>query len=423
MDRARVHPFTRLAAFVALCGSLCVAGAARAAEEGDPLRQKALKLNEITGTDVMDGYFRALVKDEAGTRKLLAVAVKMAKEKEQPFNYNAAFVLARTAQQLKDFSASQAFYKICSDQAFKLQSADKLIQVYDGLIDLFYQNNKFDEAIKACQEFLDLKPKGRNDPINRIKPFVMERMIQAMAKKGKIAEALKLTDELVKADEDGWYFLQLKGWVQREAGKLDDATKTYLEVIDRLKKNKEMEAPQRERYTDRVRYLLSGLYVDMGQIDKAADQLKVLLKKKPDDPTFNNDLGFIWADHDMNLDEAEKLIRKAIDLDRKQRKENPELTPDEDRDNPAYLDSLGWVLYKKKDYKEAKKHLQEAIKQKEGVHVEILDHLAEVQLALGEKDEAIATWKKALELETPTKRDQQRKEAIEKKLKKVLASK
>ena len=148
----------------------------------------------------------------------------------------------------------------------------------------------------------------------------------------------------------------------------------------------------------RNRYFLSGVYVDLKKIDKAAEQLKTLLEMKPDDPTYNNDLGYIWADHDMNLDEAEKLIRKALERGPQGAQgQEGELKPEEDKDNAAYLDSLGWVLYKQKKYKEAKKALEEAVKDKEGQHIEILDHLGDVHKAPGEKTEAIAAWKKGIE--------------------------
>ena len=66
-----------------------------------------------------------------------------------------------------------------------MQSSSRIIQVYDGLIDLFLETKKYDDAIKACREFLDIDSPERAGPINRVKPFVMERMIQVMAKKGK----------------------------------------------------------------------------------------------------------------------------------------------------------------------------------------------------------------------------------------------
>jgi len=416
MDRVTL----RWAAIVVLLAGL--SGVARAADD-DALRRKALALNDITGLSAMEGQLRQLVKDEAGTKKLIAAAVKMADEKPQPFNYNAAFVLAKCAQVFKDSDAAQRFYKICVEDAKKLQSPTKLIEVYDGLIDLFSQNGKFDDAIKACQEFLELRKEPENpndeDPYGRVEPFVVEKMIQALARKGDIDKALKLTDELIERNKGSWYFVRLKAFVLREAGKLDEAVQAYQEAIEGLKKNKALDDKRRERIADGMRYLLSGLYVDLNQIDKAAEELEALLKKEPENPTFNNDLGFIWADHDMKLDESEKLIRKAIDEDRKQRKADQDLTPEEDKDNPAYLDSLGWVLFKKKDYKEAKKYLLEAVEQKEGEHMEILDHLADVHMALGEKDDAVKVWKKALAKEPETKRDKARKEEIEKKLKKA----
>ena len=167
--------------------------------------------------------------------------------------------------------------------------------------------------------------------------------------------------------------------------------------------------------------MLSGVLTDLNQIDKAAGELQALLKENPENPTYNNDLGYIWADHDINLDEAEKLIRKALELEKAEReklKDAGMMDPEDDRSNSAYLDSLGWVLYKKKQFADAKKYLLEASQAPEGQHVEILSHLGDVQFALGEKAEAISVWKKALDTENQSKRDTARKEAVRKKLEK-----
>src|SRR5262249_16195314 len=132
-------------------------------------------------------------------------------------------------------------------------------------------------------------------------------------------------------------------------------------------------------------------------------------------PGYMNDLGFIWADHDMNLDEAEKMIRKAIDLDKKKRKDNPELG---EGDNGAYLDSLGWVLYKQKKYQEAKDWLLKAIKDENAQHIEIYDHLGDVLIALGDRDAALKYWKQGVELASDSRRDQERKTRVLEKIKK-----
>jgi predicted Zn-dependent protease len=249
-----------------------------------------------------------------------------------------------------------------------------------------------------------------------MKPFIMEKLVVVTAKKGKVDEALKMTENLIEKDKGGWYFVRLKGEVLREAEKYGDAADAYLEAIERLGKSKKLEDEQKKTFEKEMRYRLSGIYVDIKQIDKGAEQLEILMKDDPDNPTFLNDLGFIWADHDMKLDESEKLIRKALDKDREQRKKLEDLPKEEDVDNPAYLDSLGWVLFKKKEYKEAKKYLIDATKLEGGKHIEIYDHLADTHMALGEKAEAVKVWKDALELKDVSKRDMERRKSIEKKV-------
>jgi tetratricopeptide (TPR) repeat protein len=410
MDRAIYRPL-----LLTIVASVLVAG--RSAAEDDPLREQALKLNQVTGISAMNSRLRELVKDEAGTKKLLATAAKMVKdEKPSPLNYNACMILAKAAQTQKDSDTALVFYRACAQEATKIGSASKIIDVFEGMVNLYLTTKKYDEAIQASQEFLSIEVDDMDSPINLAKPLFMEKLIFATSKKGKFDEALKMTENLIEKDQGGWYFVRLKAELQRDADKHADAADTYLEALERLKKSKKLDEDEQKVYMKEMRYVLSGVYVDMKQIDKASEQLEILMKDDPDNPTFLNDLGFIWADHDMKFDEAEKLIRKAIEKDREQRKKLEDLTPEEDQDSSAYLDSLGWVLFKKKDYKEAKKYLVEATKLKGGKHIEIYDHLADTHMALGEKADAIKVWKEALEFKDLSKREQERRKTIEKKV-------
>jgi tetratricopeptide (TPR) repeat protein len=415
MRTARVGVLSGLAALVLLAAAWLV-GPARA-EDDEALKRQALALNEVTGEDPIKGEVKALVQKPEATKKLLAVAVRMAKEKDQPFNYNGAYILAQTAHVLKDLDAGRIFYRICIDQSVKLISGQKLAQAYSGLIDLLTQHHKNEECIKVCQEFLDLPDEGAvMNPVKRLQGLVLSRLALILARDGQIEKANKLVDALLEARPDSLAALDLKAQVQREAGKVADSAKTYEDLLGRVQKDKNYTDEEKTGYIEEIRYKLSNVYVDLNKIDKAAEHLKALLAKKPDDPTYNNDLGYIWADHDMNLDEAEKMIRKALEEDRKQRKAIADLPAEEDRDNAAYLDSMGWVLFKKKQYAEAKKYLLLAVKEKEGQHIEILDHLGDVHLALNEKAEAIAAWKKAVAVEPQSKREKEKKAEVEKKI-------
>jgi tetratricopeptide (TPR) repeat protein len=388
------------------------------AQDDDALRKRALALNKVTGDDPIQAEIKALAANAAETKKLLAAAAKMAKETKQPFNYNGAFILASAAHRLRDLETSQTFYRICTQEATRLLSSQKLVESYSGLISLLFQHQKLEEATKLCQEFLDL-PDPDGDPrgtVSAMKSRVLLLMIRGLARQGKTDEATKLVDKLIKDIPRNFLLLEVKAEVEREAGRYEEAAKLLEEVLDRLAKDKEASKEEKDEYAENIRYRLSNVYIDLKKVDKAAEQLKKLLELKPDDPTFNNDLGYIWADHDMNLDEAEKLIRKAIDEDRKQRKKIENLPPEEDRDNAAYLDSLGWVLYKKKNLKEAKEWLLKASQERDGQHTEILDHLGDAHMALGEKDQAIAVWEKAMKVPAQSKRDEQRRAEVKKKL-------
>lgn len=496
MGRNQIHlVFAGLA--VVICG---FATAVRA--EDNPLREQALKLNDVTGDQAINGKIRELMRDKPAAKKLLAEAAAMAKEREQPFNYNGAFILARLAHVNKDYDTGLIFYKLCADQAQKLRSSKKLITAYDAVISLLLEQKKYEDAVRVCQEFLELR-EGRD--VEQIKPFVFEQMVLGMCKNGKSEDALKLVERFVDDNKGAWYFVRLKaevlaeasrfgdsaaayddavtkiqnikteddkpdtakqeefhnrcrvsmerlivdwirrhkyedavklidelvktdlyftrlkGEVLRDAGKLDDSAAALIAAIEQLAGSNKLSDKLKKALVDRSRYVLSGVFTDLNQIEKAAEQLQVLLKENPENSTYNNDLGYIWADHNMHLDESEKLIRKALDLDKAERdklKEAGVLDADQDRANPAYLDSLGWVLFKKKQFAEAKKHLLEASEKEDGQHVEILAHLADVHLALGEKDQAIAAYKKALEVENQGRRDIARKELVRKKLEK-----
>lgn len=410
MGRARTVPLLcGLAALVTLAGRAAAEEPAR--KPADDLRKQVLALNQVTGDDAMVGRLRQLLADKAQAKKLVEAAVGIAKEKNSPLEYNGAVILAKAAYYLRDYPAGEALYRLATRQAAKLQSTSKLFSSYEGLLTLLLAAKRYDDAVTTSKEFLELEG---DKELENLKPFIMEYMVKAMALGGKTDEALKLADKL---SETGWYFLRLKGFVLREAGKYKEAIEVYQEVLDKLGQQEKMKPELRDDFTLETRYVLSNLYMETGETDKAIKELRQLVKAKPENATFLNDLGYIMADNNQDLDEAEKMIRKALDLDRAARKKSGVLSKDDDKDVAAYVDSLGWVLFKKKKYPEAKKYLLAATQDEDGKHIEIFDHLAQVYLALGDKAEAVKTWKEALKLPDVSPRDKKRREEIKKKIK------
>jgi tetratricopeptide (TPR) repeat protein len=112
---------------------------------------------------------------------------------------------------------------------------------------------------------------------------------------------------------------------------------------------------------------------------------EIMLKKFGDeDPHIANAVGYIYADMNIKLDEAEKLIRKSL-------KAKP--------DKVETLDSLAWVLYRKKQFAEAEKIMQRILTLQGGyTHAVIADHAGDIYAAMGRMDKAIKYWRLAIKI-------------------------
>src|SRR5262249_14769667 len=151
-----------LVALLALAAPLAAAPLQREVDEAQ--RRRALALNDVTGDDPIKGHVKSLSDDPEGSRKLLNTAIAMTKEKEKekgkpkapPFNYNASYILAQTAANLKDLEAGRIFFRLCIDEGLKLRSSKKLRDSFIGFLELLFENKKYAESEKLCKEVLEL---------------------------------------------------------------------------------------------------------------------------------------------------------------------------------------------------------------------------------------------------------------------------
>lgn len=127
-------------------------------------------------------------------------------------------------------------------------------------------------------------------------------------------------------------------------------------------------------------YLLSSLQQEDGHETQSLETLQQLLKLMPDHTGANNDLGYFWTDRGQHLDQAEVMIRRAL-LN--------------EPNNGAFLDSLGWVLYKRGQFAQAVEPLEKAVATPEGKMPEVLGHLGSTLYRLNRKDDAVKRWDEA----------------------------
>lgn len=110
---------------------------------------------------------------------------------------------------------------------------------------------------------------------------------------------------------------------------------------------------------------------EIDRIDLLEADLKTILSEDPENASALNALGYTLADHNTRVDEALGYIKKAL-----------EIRPDD----PAVMDSMGWVHFRLGNYAEAETYLRKAFGILEDA--EIAGHLVELLWAQGNFDEA-----------------------------------
>jgi len=109
----------------------------------------------------------------------------------------------------------------------------------------------------------------------------------------------------------------------------------------------------------------------LGRLDRLESDLTNILEIDPENANALNALGFTLADHNLRLDEARSFIEKAYALS---------------ADDPAIIDSLGWVNYRSGRLVEAERYLRKAFSLMP--EAEIIGHLVEVLWAQEQQQQA-----------------------------------
>ena len=194
------------------------------------------------------------------------------------------------------------------------------------------------------------------------------RTANVIAKQGKLDEARAFLKRVAaEYPEDQVQLTVAEAQLLRDAQRHADA---FTLLSDAL--GKQPEQPD-------LLYDLALTAEKLERFDLLESHLRKLIEVKPEHAHAYNALGYSFADRNLRLPEARKLIEKAL-----------ELAPED----YFIIDSLGWVLYREGDLKGAARELRRAYSGRPDA--EIGAHLGEVLWMLGERDEARRIWDESL---------------------------
>jgi tetratricopeptide (TPR) repeat protein len=276
-------------------------------------------------------------------------------------------------------------------------------RVRGNLTEIYLRGSDHKRAIEQLQAIL------RGDPTNPQAYYYLGRMAMEEKKFAEAADyfskALLLSPEL----ESGYYFLAM---AQIDLNHTSEALATLDRARQKFPQSFALEFytavafSKQKAYTEALQHFVTaeviakatdpkllneGFYFQLGaayerkgDLTQAEEYFHKSLSLSPNFVEAMNYLGYMWAEHDMKLDQARELIEKAVKAEPK---------------NAAFLDSLAWVLFKQKHPKEALPYALKAAELSEEADATLYDHIGDIYAALNQLEKAREAWRKSLTVE------------------------
>jgi tetratricopeptide (TPR) repeat protein len=326
--------------------------------------------------------------DAEAMRGIVAAGRAMFKADPAKFGYGNRLAVALLALEAKQFETAGEFFQLAL--ATKPKAAAEVLMAWGvGLL----MADRSAEAVKVFQRGIDEKMLPQDNPA-----FYFY-LAGALALAERTDEALVAARTAAERKKDSARFSGRVAWVLYGAKRYAEARKAYEALIGQF--DADHDSPETRDVLREARLALSNLAVIQGDLPRGEEWLEQVLDEFPDDDGALNDLGYLWADQNKDLDRAKRMIERAV-------KAEP--------DNMAYRDSLGWVLFRLGQYPEAIAQLEKAAADKKPDGT-VLDHLGDAYRKTNRRDKAVEAWRKAVEVFRREKdKDTEKIKAVEKKM-------
>ena len=243
-----------------------------------------------------------------------------------------------------------------------IQKDDAPLDFYEMIARVEFETRNYDQAKRYWQYLL------KKDENNKIASLYLGTLFLETENPDS---AVIVYEKALKAHPDDPTILGFYGSALQQQGQFEQAL-PYLSRAHELN-------------PDNINVIssLTVVYESLGRFEKSDSLYEAALNKFPDNALLLNNFSYSLSERDIRLDEALEMIKKALTI-----------VPD----NGAYLDTIGWIYYKLKNYPEAEKYIKQAIEVRENSAV-VFEHLGDVYYELQQFDLARDNWKKALDIQ------------------------
>jgi len=279
--------------------------------------------------------------------------------------------------------AVEMLEQIIKEHPEKYQSYDLLAQVLDDEARSLQRANRSEEAkakfAKVAANYEQSLLINPNQPSTYL--HLAELVLGPLRDADRAVKLLTEARRRFPGAPEIVYYLAI---AQREAKQSQQAVATFEEALHEAQLDEDDEVINAKFY-----FNYGAAAEQAGLYEKAADLLRKSIALDPaNSAEAYNYIGYMWADHNLNLDEAEAMIKRALESE---------------PNNASYLDSLGWVEFRKGKFDQALSDLLRAAKAVEHDDPVVFEHIGDTYLKLNRAPEALDAWQKALALDPKNK--------------------
>jgi tetratricopeptide (TPR) repeat protein len=248
-------------------------------------------------------------------------------------------------------------------QQMQSLGGDYAVRATDSEVDTYREAHQWAKALQVAADAAKAMPSNHDAQLT----YAVQ-----LADAGKLEEGIKLAQaQLTGATDDRDVYFDL--------AEIDVRSKRWKDASHAFDQAAELAIKPDDKV---ILYYYRG---DAALHEKLYDEAELDFRRglaiDPENASIENDLGYMYADRGIKLDDAVTMLKKAVASD-------PQ--------NYAFLDSLAWAYYKQGQYAVAEDYARKAA-QRMTNDPTVLDHLGEIEAKNGKLQQAIADWNKSLQ--------------------------
>jgi Tfp pilus assembly protein PilF len=235
-------------------------------------------------------------------------------------------------------------------------------------VDLLIRINRISDAGKRLEEIVRKNPDNYYAWEKLLLVYLQERDFPMLEKRGE--EAAKLFNRSFIAK-----ILYANGAMENM---------NYKVALEELRKATILASDDKEMNIQ-ILTIKADIYYRMKDFGMAFETFEEAMKISSEDLTIINNYAYYLAEQNIRLKEAEAMAEKVIE---------------KERSNVSFLDTYGWILYKRGKVKAAGKIMEEIISGNEQPGAEIFEHYGYILKKQNKCEKAIENWEIAMKLDT-----------------------